>query len=271
MNAASTPPDPGEPHRKDGTLERLEALREHSDPFVRSYLDRMIPSVEALTEGMAGIAATLQQPPEEAYRQAIEDQYLSAYRYTPDPPPDSAHQMWIRSHEATDWEPLGYTTDPILGLDYGAPDPYESAVLAWPHRHGKTAFTFELSAPFTSSMRGLFDALDASYQADLDRRLVRLADDLGQFEPHVRHDFNAVQRVLEDAGVLDGYGRVTIPQPVRPPVEPPTVPPLMRAYPNRFGHTYPLDHLYAALTDPPGTTRPLIMRSVPRHWPSPSR
>lgn len=193
------PPDPAEPfeelHRRDRTLERLETLRDDASPFVRAYLDQTIPSVEALTEGMAAMAATLQQPP-----------------------PEDVHQMWTRPHGATDWEPLGYTTGPVIGLDHGAADPYESAVLAWPHQYGKTAFAFELTVPFTSSMRGLFDALDASYQAALDRRLVRLADDLGRFLPHVRHDFHAVQQVLETAGVLDGYGRITIPQPIRPSI-----------------------------------------------------
>lgn len=191
------PPDPAEAferlHRWEAALERLDTLREHTDEFARWYADDLIPAVEAVSNAAAAIAAALQQPT-----------------------PDDARQMWFRSHEPPDWEPLG-TTGPVIGLDFGVEDPYESAVLGWPHQYGKTAaLSVEYTTPFTSVMRGLFDALEASHQADLNRRLARLARDLGRFVPHVRHDFHAVQQVLEAAGITDGYGRITIPQPVRP-------------------------------------------------------
>lgn len=94
----------------------------------------------------------------------------------------------------------------------------ETANGTWPHQYGKTtALSVEYTTSLTGSMRGLFDALEASHRADLDRRLVRLANDLGRLEPHVRHGFHVVQQVLETAGI-------TIPQPVRPPIELPVHP-----------------------------------------------
>lgn len=161
---------------------------------------------------------------EDAYRQAIEDQYFTVSPVPTVPMPDSTYQVFFRPHDATDWQALGYTTGPITDLDYGAPDPAdESAVLVWPRQYGKTAaLTTTLETPLTGSMRALFDALLAGHRARLDRRLRRLARDLDAWEPHVRLDFQRVQQVLEDTGVGDGYGRLTIPQPVHPPIEPPT-------------------------------------------------
>ncbi|MEU2780565.1 hypothetical protein [Streptomyces sp. NPDC007110] len=162
---------------------------------------------------------------EEAYRQAVTEQYYEVARYPGGPLPDGAQQAWFLPTDGTHWEALGYTTGPIVSMDFGAPDPAETAVLAWPHQHGKAALTASIGidVPLTDGLRSLFDALAAAHSRALGRRLRRLADDLGQWEPHVRHDFHRVQRVLEDHGIGDGYGRLTIPQPVRPPIEPPAI------------------------------------------------
>ncbi|MFC7906439.1 hypothetical protein [Streptomyces nigra] len=156
------------------------------------------------------------------YRQAVTERYYEVSRYPLDPLPDGAQQVWILPDGARTWEPLGFTTGPVIGVDYGAPDPAETAVITWPRQYGKTAaFTASIDVPLTDGLRALFAALDASHRASLDQRLRRLADDLDRWEPHVRYDFHRVQQVLEDAGIGDGYGRLTIPQPVRPPIEPP--------------------------------------------------
>ncbi|MGW0566111.1 hypothetical protein [Streptomyces tauricus] len=121
--------------------------------------------------------------------------------------------------DLAEWTPVGVLGS-IEGMDDSEEDPAVPAFV-WPHLHGKTALTARLGTSFTYT-HGPFDealaALDAIYRARLDRRLARLARALGQWEEIVRRDFHAVQQVLEDAGVLDGYGRITIPQPVRPPV-----------------------------------------------------
>ena len=71
-------------------------------------------------------------------------------------------------------------------------------------------------------LRDLFAWVDAHVRTRQDMLLHRLAEDLGIPEPLARRQFDSVQRALEDAGVGDGYGRLTIRQPVRPPVQAPT-------------------------------------------------
>ncbi|MEU9149175.1 hypothetical protein AB0D59_01145 [Streptomyces sp. NPDC048417] len=188
----------------------------------------------------------------EAYRQHIEDQYLTVYQYPSHLIPDGAQEVWIRPDGSVNWQPLGFTSDVVLGIDYGAADPAGSAVLAWPYQYGKSA-AVSLTAQVTSSMRAMFDALFVDHRARLDRRLRRLADDLGRWEPHVHRDFHTVQQILEDAGIGDGYGRLTIAQPVRPPVELPHAPGLITAY-----------SVFDWASPQPDGPRPLTMRSLPR-------
>ncbi|MFJ2515586.1 hypothetical protein ACIPEL_36215 [Streptomyces griseoviridis] len=113
------------------------------------------------------------------------------------------------------WQHAGFTSGPIIGIDYGVADAAESAVLAWP----LSGQTVSLDVPRDDRLRALFDALAVAHQADLELRLLRLANDIGHYEPHVRYEFTAVQQILKDAGISDGYGRLTLRQPVRPPVE----------------------------------------------------
>ncbi|MFG2679215.1 hypothetical protein [Streptomyces sp. NPDC048392] len=164
---------------------------------------------------------------DEAYRQAVKDLYYEAYRAAPSVTLfdaarfDAARTAWVLPAGATEWEPFGYI-NPITGTVYEDTGPAEVPVVTMPCEHGDTAgFTTTVEASLTGDLRALFDALTAAHQADLDRRLLRLADDLGLWEPVVRRQFQGVQYVLEEAGAADGYGRLTISQPVRPPIEPP--------------------------------------------------
>lgn len=160
----------------------------------------------------------------EVYRRAVESLYYEVYRcpsYPPSPLPDGAHHAWFMPSGGTEWEPLGYI-DPITSTVYVEPGPAEAPVVTMPCQHGDNAgSTTNVEASLTGDLSSLFDALTTAHSADLDRRLLRLADDLGLWEPIVRRQFQAVQYLLEVAGIADGYGRLTIPQPVRPPIEPP--------------------------------------------------
>ena len=150
------------------------------------------------------------QVAEEAYLQALTDQYVSV------------HEVLFRPLTSGDWQALGYSTAPLVGLDYGAPNPGETATVFWPRKHGKTAaLSLDFEAACGDGTRALLDALLAGHQAQMDQRLHRLAQDLSQWEPRVRRDFTAVQQILEDLGIADGYGQLTIPQPVRPEPLPP--------------------------------------------------
>ncbi|WP_435218376.1 hypothetical protein [Streptomyces sp. bgisy034] len=157
----------------------------------------------------------------ETYRQAVMDQYVPVYQYPSAELPADAHQMWVQPHGADSWQHLGYTSGPILGLDFGQHDP-EMAV-AWPFQDVPVVST-TVEVNLTDTMHALFDALLSSHRADLERRLHRLAEDLGRWVEQVRHDFDQVLAVLEAAGIADGYGRLTVTQPVRPPVQVPAVP-----------------------------------------------
>jgi len=130
----------------------------------------------------------------------------------------------------------------------------------WPKQYGKTAFTIE--APFSSALRACFEPLFAAARARQDRRLARLARQLGLYPEAVRLQLDAVLRILEAAGIADGYGNLTIRQPARPPIPPPVVPELVPVYADPFEQ----------LARPPGTRPPLTLCSWkprPRHAPPP--
>ncbi|WP_405925450.1 hypothetical protein [Streptomyces sp. NBC_00035] len=151
------------------------------------------------------------------------------------------------------------------------PDP-PTAYFNWPRQYGKGALTteFVFDGPNADVARAHFEALFALAHAAQEQRLDRLSRELGIPPSLARHQFEGIQRVLERTGIADGYGNLTVPQPVRPPIALPAVlPPLVRVYPDLHPRTYPLDHMYAYLTDPPGTVRPLIMRSFLPARPAP--
>ncbi|MEV1063409.1 hypothetical protein [Streptomyces sp. NPDC050263] len=100
--------------------------------------------------------------------------------------------------------------------------------VTWPQQFGKTAFTIDI--PFSGALRQCFEPLFAAARARKDRRLARLAGQLGRNLGAMRHQFDTVVRVLEAAGIADGYGNLTIPQPVRPPVQPPVASELVPVY-----------------------------------------
>ncbi|MDX2520563.1 MULTISPECIES: hypothetical protein [Streptomyces] len=97
----------------------------------------------------------------------------------------------------------------------------EDLALNWPRQHGKSQLRGELQVTFqpTDQMRRAFGRLNAQIEQRRTRRLLRLARDLSLPLFLVRSRFNAVERVLEASGIGDGYGGLTIPQPVRPPVQ----------------------------------------------------
>lgn len=91
----------------------------------------------------------------------------------------------------------------------------------WPRQTGKGALAFRLEASFqiTDRMRRPWGALDALIEEQRTRRHLRLARDLCLPLFLVRSRFNAVDQVLEASGIADGYGGLTLAQPVRPPVQ----------------------------------------------------
>lgn len=99
--------------------------------------------------------------------------------------------------------------------------------IEWPRQYGRRTLMRELSGEVTvegPAARALFAAFEPLFAADLtrhERMLHRLAADLQIPVFLTRKRFRAVQRVLEDAGIADGYGRLTIPQPARTPVPAP--------------------------------------------------
>lgn len=97
----------------------------------------------------------------------------------------------------------------------------EDLVPNWPRQYGKTRLRGGLEVTFqpTDQMRRAFGRLHAQIERRRTRRLLRLARDLSLPLFLVRSRFNAVERVLEASGIGDGYGGLTIPQPVRPLVQ----------------------------------------------------
>jgi hypothetical protein len=98
----------------------------------------------------------------------------------------------------------------------------ENVVIDWPRQNGKRNLVGEVTieTPFTQALFSALAPLFAAQQARVEHALRRLADDLRIPIPLARQDFHSVLRVLEDAGVADGYGRLAIPQPVRPAAPP---------------------------------------------------
>ncbi|MEU1275294.1 hypothetical protein [Streptomyces sp. NPDC005799] len=100
--------------------------------------------------------------------------------------------------------------------------------IEWPRKSGKKNLLKQLSGEITfevSTSEALLAALRPLFAEALSRRermLARLAADLRIPVHLARQRFNTVLQVLENAGLADGYGHLTITQPVRPPVLLPT-------------------------------------------------
>ncbi|MFJ2717440.1 hypothetical protein [Streptomyces sp. NPDC087437] len=131
--------------------------------------------------------------------------------------------VFFQPHSGGGGQHLGYTGSPIIGVDYG-PSNGPHTVVTWPRQYGKRAalyreFTFE--GPLADLARACFLPHYAEILVRRDRTVHRLAHDLGIPVEHARADFDAVQHILETAGIADGYGQLAIPQPVRPSAPPP--------------------------------------------------
>ncbi|WP_328439341.1 hypothetical protein OHA71_23675 [Streptomyces sp. NBC_00444] len=186
-------PMPPDPHREI-TEQLLRYMAE----------SRMRRASEAIEQGIAQVQRALVE------------------RFPAHPLSDGMHQVWVRPDGAGGWQHLGYTSGPIAGIDFGQPDP--GLVVVWPHQNGKrTVFSMELTfeGPSHGALMKVFEPFLGAALASRERRVARLAADLGLYRETARHQYDEVLRVLEAAGVADGYGRLTISQPVRPPIPAP--------------------------------------------------
>ncbi|OQQ16109.1 hypothetical protein B0675_02150 [Streptomyces sp. M41(2017)] len=115
------------------------------------------------------------------------------------------------------WHEVGYATvelvpDLSLGGEQHAED--ERAFQGWPPRGLRQSLTAVLSDGARRMFRDLAEELHRCQR----RRVRRLAYELHIPIDEASRSFDAVQRVLEANGVGDGYGCLTIAQPVRPPI-----------------------------------------------------
>lgn len=98
--------------------------------------------------------------------------------------------------------------------------PPGAELLVWPRQSGKRdlvqAFTHE--GPLSHTARAALKPFFAQLLVRRDRTVHRLAHSLGLHPTAARQQFDQVQHVIEEAGVGDGYGQLTLTQPVRPPV-----------------------------------------------------
>lgn len=169
--------------------ERVAAIRTLQEAFIRAYLDTARPAAEAAGNAFAEFARCLREN-------------------APASPPQDVMFIGDGTHGWTE-------VDGIVGVDFG----HEPSVpvVAWPRPYGKRVVALALEATFhqTNVMKGLFAWVDAHVRARQEATVVRLADELGWPEPLIRRQLDAVQHVLEAAGVGDGDGNLTVPQPVR--------------------------------------------------------
>ncbi len=118
---------------------------------------------------------------------------------------------------------------PLVTVDLDV-DGVEQVVMEWPRQYGKRtllptlAGELTIEVPASAALIAAFEPLLAADQTRHERMLDRLAADLRIPAFLARSRFRAVQRVLEGAGIADGYGQLTIPQPVRPSIPAPARP-----------------------------------------------
>ncbi|MEU9245836.1 hypothetical protein [Streptomyces sp. NPDC048385] len=144
------------------------------------------------------------------------------------------------------WTEVGHT----VGVDFGV-QPLTHAAVARPCQQEKRSITVDV--PLSDSLRAFFEPFLLAADVWQEKRVARIAAELGLHPRVARLQFDGVQRVLEAAGIGDGYGRLTIPQPVRPPVKLPRAPRLITVY-----------SVFDWASPQPDGPRPLTMRSLPR-------
>jgi hypothetical protein len=86
---------------------------------------------------------------------------------------------------------------------------------------GKGVLTAEFALASSPGLVRMMREWEAVIAAQRERTVSRLANDLGRPKSLVRRQYLEVQRLLEAAGITDGYGLIAIPQPVRLPVPAP--------------------------------------------------
>lgn len=182
------------------------------------------PNADAYTASidqlLGGLAAHRMREASEAFERGVAGVSRALLETIVPPQPDRPEtQVWIRPHGEDDWQHLA--DSPMVSFDPGVPD--NCAMVMWPRHHGKRALTGEITfeGPLSETARLWLEPLFADLLVRRDRTVHRLAHELGLDIRAARHQFDLVQHILESAGIGDGYGRLTIRQPVRPPVQAP--------------------------------------------------
>ncbi|MCX4974256.1 hypothetical protein [Streptomyces sp. NBC_00620] len=136
--------------------------------------------------------------------------------------------MEAETTEWKGWTPIFYILDEALEpwdvsfgpgvadirLEHQPPEPSP-----WPYLL-KYSFTTEFTSkvPLSDTGRTAMHPLFAELLVRQLRTVHRLARQLGIRPREAQRQFDQVQRVLEETGIGDGYGCLTLSQPVRPPV-----------------------------------------------------
>ncbi len=120
--------------------------------------------------------------------------------------------------EAHVWADNGWEGVASLTLEHRYPEKEELPL--WPRQFGKQVLVqkFTHEGPLSHSARAALKPFFAQLLVRRDRTVHRLAHHLGLHPAVVRTQFDQVQHVLEETGIGDGYGCLTLTQPVRPPV-----------------------------------------------------
>lgn len=105
-----------------------------------------------------------------------------------------------------------------ISLEHQHPDDPELPL--WPYLRLQQSLTkeFTFEVPLSDTAYTALHPLFVQLLVRQLRTVHRLAHHLGLHPKEAWRQFDQVQHVLEDAGVGDGYGCLTLNQPVRPPV-----------------------------------------------------
>ncbi|WP_314411405.1 hypothetical protein [Streptomyces sp. DSM 40484] len=120
--------------------------------------------------------------------------------------------------EAHVWASNGWEGVASVTLEHRYPADMELPV--WPRQLGKQVLAkeFTCTAPLSDAGQAMLRTFLAQLLARRNRTVRRLARHLNRPAVVVGRQFDQVERVLEETGIGDGYGCLTLTQPVRPPV-----------------------------------------------------